>query len=275
LERHAVSKWGDRDVHEITKRDVIDLLDGVAESGRGVTANRLRAYLKAFFNWCIDRDVIGANPVQGVKRPLKNEKSRDRVLSDDEIRWFWKACDQEGQPWGHMGKLLLLTGQRLGEVSGMTYGEVNGDLWSMASERTKNKRPHDVPLSSAALAVLRDVKRIKGKAGYVITTTGKTPVQSFDKPRKRLAALMEEIASEELGRKVDIPHWTFHDLRRTCATGMQRLGIPVRVTEAVLNHVSGTGGGIVGVYQRHDYAEEKREAINAWSEKIMELQAKS
>jgi integrase len=82
---------------------------------------------------------------------------------------------------------------------------------------------------------------------------------------------MSEIASAEVGAAVTIPHWTFHDLRRTCATGMARLGIPVRVTEAVLNHVSGTGGGIVAVYQRHDYADEKRQALDAWARLVGEL----
>jgi len=270
LERFVLPAWGDRDIHTITKRDLIDLLDEIADSGRMTTANRVLAHTRKFLNWCVERDVLGASPAAGVKPPAK-EKNRDRVLSDDEIRWFWKACDSVGHPWGPMAKLLLLTGQRLNEVAQMTDGEINGDTWHLSTDRTKNGRAHDVPLSDAASAVLSDIERIKGRAGYVFTTTGDSAVQGFHKGRAHIAGAMEAIAKEDTGQAVDIPHWGFHDLRRTAATGMARLGIPVRVTEAVLNHVSGTAGGIVSVYQRHDYADEKRDALDAWSRLVIDL----
>lgn len=270
LNRHVVSVWGDRDIHDIKKRDVIDLLDGIADSGRVVSANRVRAYLNKFLNWCVERDIIDQSPAMGVK-PAAKEQSRDRVLSDDEIRWFWEACQREGHPWGHLGKLLLLTGQRVGEVCGMTDGEVGSDLWRLSADRTKNGRAHDVPMSGATFQALGDIERIKSDRGLILTTTGKTPLSGFHKGRNHLADRMIKIASEEMGEAVDIPHWTFHDLRRTAATGMARLGIPVRVTEAVLNHVSGSGGGIVAVYQRYDYADEKRDALNAWARFVSEL----
>lgn len=270
LNRHVVAVWGERDIHDIAKRDVIDLLDGIADSGRVVTANRVRAYLNKFLSWCVERDIIDQSPAMGVK-PVAKEKSRDRVLSDDEIRWLWQACDREGQPWGHLGKMLLLTGQRLGEVVNMTDREVSGDLWRLTADRTKNGRAHDVPLSEAARDVLGAVERVKGDAGYVFTTTGESALQGYHKGRNHIAKRMAEIASDETGEPVEIPHWTFHDLRRTAATGMARLGIPVRVTEAVLNHVSGTAGGIVSVYQRHDYADEKQRALKAWSRYVFAL----
>jgi integrase len=270
LDRHVVAVWGDRDIHDIKKRDVIDLLDAIADSGRIVSANRVRAYLNKFLSWCVERDIIDQSPAMGVK-PVAKEKSRDRVLSDDEIRWLWQACEREGHPWGHLGKLLLLTGQRVGEVVGMTDREVRGDLWHLAAERTKNGRAHDVPLSEATCKALDAVDRIKGDAALIMTTNGRTPLSGFHKGRNRIADRMIEVASEEMGSAVEIPHWTFHDLRRTAATGMARLGIPVRVTEAVLNHVSGSGGGIVAVYQRHDYADEKRNALDAWARFVSEL----
>lgn len=264
LERHAGAAWKDRDIHTISKRDVLDLLDGIVDSGRATTANRLRAYLGKFFNWCVERDVIDTSPMIGVKAPAK-EVSRDRVMSDDEIRWFWQACEDVGQPWGPIGRLLLLTGQRLGEVSAMTDSEIRGDVWHLSADRTKNGRAHDVPLSKPAQAVVEGMTRIKSRAGYLHTTTGETPVSGFHKARHIIAERMEQIAEDERCEAVEIPKWGFHDLRRTAATGMARLGIPVRVTEAVLNHVSGTGGGIVAVYQRHDYADEKRSALEAWA----------
>lgn len=270
LDRHVVSEWGERDIHEIAKRDVIDLLDAIADSGRVVTANRVRSYLGKFFNWAVDRDILPMSPAQGVK-PVAKEKSRDRVFTDEEIRLFWRACDDLGFPWGPFGKTLLLTGQRLGEVAGMTDAEISGGIWHMTADRTKNGRAHAVPLSEGVSDVLENVERIKGKPGLIFTTTGETPLSGFHKGRNHIADRMAEIASDEAGVPVEIPHWTFHDLRRTAATGMARLGIPVRVTEAVLNHVSGTAAGIVSVYQRHDYAEEKRTALDAWARLVADL----
>lgn len=263
LDRHVVAAWGEREIQDITKRDVIDLLDGIADSGRMVTANRVRAYAGKFFNWCVERDILPISPVMGVKRVVK-EKSRDRVLTDDEIRWFWQACDKAGQPWGPFGKMLLLTGQRVGEVVNMTDGEITDDLWHLAADRTKNGRAHTVPLSDAAREVLGSVERI-GDMGLFFTTNGTTALQGYFKGRVKIAEHMEQIASEA------IPHWTWHDLRRTAATGMARIGTAVRVTEAVLNHASGTGGGIVAVYQRHDYADEKRAALGAWARMVADL----
>ncbi|MDR5651845.1 tyrosine-type recombinase/integrase [Ruixingdingia sedimenti] len=270
LDRFVVKEWGERDIHSITKRDVIDLLDGIADSGRVVTANRVRAYLNKFLNWAVERDILPLSPATGVK-PVAKEASRDRVLTDDEIRWFWQACDAEGFPWGPLGKVLLLTGQRLNEAAQITEGEIRGDLWHLSADRTKNGRAHDVPLSDAVQEVLGAVERIEGKPGFIFTTTGTTPVSGFFKARAHLAEAMERLAAEERGEAVEIPRWTFHDLRRTAATGMARLGIPVRVTEAVLNHISGTGGGIVAVYQRHDYADEKRQALEAWGRFVLSL----
>ncbi len=273
LALHVTPRWGDRNIGTITKRDVIDLLDDLVDAGKATTANRIRAYLSKFFGWCASRDVIAVPPTMTVKAPAK-EKSRDRVLSDDEIRWFWQACEAEGFPWGPLGKVLLLTGQRLNEAAQMTDAEIRGDLWHLAPSRTKNGRAHDVPLTAALQGLLEAVERVaddKGRVRFIFTTTGTTAVSGFGKAMRHLAEGMAKAAVKERGEPVEIPHWTFHDLRRTAATGMARLGIPVRVTEAVLNHVSGTGGGIVAVYQRHDYADEKRAALEAWGRFIAQL----
>lgn len=265
-----MSVWGDRDVTSISRREVVDLLDNIAEAGHGVTANRVRAYLSKFFGWCIDRDILAASPVIGVK-PVAKESSRDRALSDDEIRWFWLACEAEGFPWGPLGKILLLTGQRRKEVAQLTESELDGALWRLPAGRVKNGRAHVVPLADAVLTVIASTPRFKTRLGYNFTTTGTSPVSGFDKGRKHLAARMLQIAEKERGEPVPIEGWTFHDLRRTAATGMARIGIPVRVPEAVLNHVSGTAGGIVSVYQRHDFADEKRAALEAWSRLVLQL----
>lgn len=272
LNRFIIEPWGERDVQSIKKRDIIDLLDEIADSGRKTTANRILAHIRKFLNWCVERDILEISPASGVRPPAKENK-RERVLSDAEIRLFWKACDDAGQPFGPLGKMLLLTGQRRGEVGEMTETEVSGSAWHLSRERTKNGRAHVVPLSKVAQAILEGVVRVRSKEGYLFTTTGTTPVSGYSKAHGNIAAKMAELASEEAGEPVEIPHFTWHDLRRTCATGMQRLAYPEGVIEAALNHISGTKAGIVGVYQRHDYAEEKREALDTWGQAVADIVA--
>lgn len=269
LDKYVVAKWGDRDIQEITKRDVIDLLDRIADNGHGYMANRVLAYAGKFFNWCVERDILAKSPSDGVRPPQK-EQPRDRVLSDDEIRWFWQACDKVGTPFGQFGKMLLLTGQRREEVAGLPYAEIDGDLWRLPSDRVKNGRAHDVPLSTAAADVLASVPAI-GKSAYVFTTTGLGPIKGYSRAKARIDAAMTKIATKEREEPVEIDAWRFHDLRRTAATGMQKLHIATPVVEAALNHVSGSRAGIVGTYQHHDYREEKRAALEAWGRFVTEL----
>ena len=162
----------------------------------------MRAHLSKFFKWAVERDGIDVAPTAGVRAPAK-ETARDRVLTDDEVRWFWQACEGAGAPWGPMGKLLLLTGQRLNEVAQMTEDEVAGDLWHLPAARTKNRRAHDVPLSGAALAALEAAPRLAGPSGYIFTTTGRTPVSGFHKGRANIAERMAKVATKERGEPVD------------------------------------------------------------------------
>lgn len=270
LDSWALPRWKDRDARTITRRDIMDLLDDIMDEGKETTANRVRVYLSKFFGYLVERDVVEVSPVLGIKPPAK-ERSRERVMSDDEIRWFWMACEKTGQPWGTLGKLLLLTGQRLGEAAGMTDAEIDDSTWHLSAVRTKNGRTHDVPLSGPALDVLEGMERVKSSAGYVHTTNGNTPVSGYFKGRNNIAEHMAEIATKERGDSVEIPRWTFHDLRRTAATGMARLGIPVVDIEAVLNHVSGARSGVAGIYNRHSYGEEKRRALEAWARFVLSL----
>ena len=273
LDLYVIPAWGARKAQSIGRRDVIDLLDAIADEGKLTTANRVRSYVAKFLGWLVERDVLQVNPAQGVKRPAK-EVARERVLSDDEVRWLWAAADAVGEPWGPFAKVLLLTGQRLREVSKASDAEMADGVWHLAGSRVKNGRPHDVPLSDGTRAVLGGVTRIadgNGKIPYIFSTTGRSPISGFFKAQARLIEAMEKIATKEQGRHVTVAPWVFHDLRRTAATGMARLGIAVRVTEAVLNHVSGTGSGIVAVYQRHDHATEKKAALEAWAQLVMRL----
>ena len=137
-------------VHEITRRDVLDVLDRVVDGGAPIAANRALAAVRKLFNWCVARDIIAASPCAGVKPPTA-ERSRDRVLSDDELRLVWRAADKIAWPFGLLVKLLALTGQRRDEVAKMRWDELDleAGLWTLPRERVKTDQPHEVPLSAA------------------------------------------------------------------------------------------------------------------------------
>jgi len=270
FKREVLAAWGARDIHTITKRDAIAVLDAIVDRGSPITANRLRAHLNTLFSWAKGRDILQVNPLDGIKPPAP-EKPRDRVLNDDEIKLFWQACDRMGQPFGPLFKLMLLTGQRRGEVGGLTEREIRGEEWVLPAARSKNGDEHTVPLTEAARALLGGMLRISSRAGYLFTTTGESPVSGFTRAKDRLDRLMVEIASEGQPQPVELAAFTLHDLRRTCATGVAGLAFPPHVVEAVLNHRSGTRRGVAGVYNRFDYASEKRAALDAWARRVAVL----
>jgi integrase len=277
---HILPKFGRRRIREIAKRDILNLFDDINRKGYTTTATHVRTALSGFFNWCLMRDIIAASPMTGVKAPAPI-RSRDRVLSDDEIRWLWRACQEPASlhPFGRMVQLALLTGARRDEVRGITDRELKiaDSLWKLPATRAKNHREHDIHLTDSALAIIEAVPRIKSKAGLLFTTTGETPPSGFSNSKERLDRLMLKYAREEAAErgddpsKVQIAPWVLHDLRRTIASGMARLGIQLPVIERCLNHISGSFGGIVGVYQRHTFADEKRTAFEAWSNHVTGL----
>jgi len=259
LRLHVLENWGDRKIGEVTRADVRNMLDRIVESGSPIAANRVHSIVRKLFNWCVEQELVTASPCASMKPPAA-ETSRDRVLSDDELRHVWKAADQLGAPFGSIVQLLTLTGQRRGEVAGMEWGEIDLEkgLWSLPRERVKNDRRHEVPLSPQAIAILKGLPRISDR--YVFSLNGTSPINGFGKNKDRLEDLIP-----------DMPEWVIHDLRRTVASGMARLGVSLSVIEKVLNHVSGSFAGIVGVYQRHEFAEEKRTALEKWADHVGRL----
>jgi integrase len=247
--------WRGRIIHDIQRREIRELVEGVAED-RPVMANRALAHLSKFFNWLLERDVIQASPCTGVKPPRK-EHARERILSDDEIVKLWRACDTIDGRVGPCVKLLLLTGQRLGEVGGMQRSEIVGDTWSLSPERTKNARRHDVPLSTQALAIINAMPVIEGQADFVFTASH----------TKRLGRLSHGKAAIDAIMKPREP-WVLHDLRRTAASGMQRLGVRVEVIERALNHRSGSYRGVAGIYQVDPMTSATRDALQRWANHV-------
>jgi integrase len=261
LRQHVLPRWRGRMVHDITRRDVLDVLDRVVDGGAPIAANRVFAAIRKFFNWCVARDIIAASPCAGVKPPTA-ERARDRVLSDDELRLVWQAADKIGGTFGPLVKLLALLGQRRDEVARMRHAELDlkSRLWTLAPARVKNNQPHEVPLSTAALAVLESIPRVAGSP-FVLTNGGAAPASGYSKGKRRIDALLP----------ADMPPWRLHDLRRTCASGLARLGINLPTIEKALNHTSHSFAGIVRVYQKHSFADEKRQALEAWGRHIGSL----
>jgi integrase len=243
-------------------------------------ANRVFAYVRKFFNWCVSRDLIAASPCAGV-RPPTPEQDRDRVLSDEEVRVLCLAAETLGWPFGPFVTMLLLTAQRLNEVAGMRWSELDlaAALWTLPAGRAKNGQAHHVPLSVPAVNLIRTLPRLAG-SDMVFTTTGTTPISGFGRAKRRLDAAMLAILRHEAKERGEnpeaikgLPDWRFHDIRRTATTGMAQLGVAPHVADRILNHVQGAIRGVAAVYNRHTYLTERRQALDLWAEKLHAIKA--
>ena len=275
LIKEVVARWHGRRLSQIRRADVHEALDEIVDRGGPIRANRVFGHFRNMCRWAIARGIIERSPCDGLRAPSP-EQRRDRVLSDDEIRLVWRAFVGVAWPFGPIGQLLLLTGCRRDEIADMRWAELDlsARTLSLPGSRTKNKRDHIIPLSDTATHIIEALPRING-TGFVFTTTGSTPVSGFSAAKLAIDHhVVVTLRKDALARgddpaRVKQPErWTFHDLRRTLATNLQRLGVRLEVTEALLNHVSGSRGGIVGVYQRHDFAAEKRAALDAWARRL-------
>jgi len=260
VEREIVPAWKGRIITDIRKKDIHAMLDPI-EARAPVMANRTFAVIRQFFAWCLERGIIDATPCAGIHKPAE-ETPRDRVLSDDEIKALWHATGKLSWAFGGAIRVLLLTGARLNEVIGASWDEfdLGANLWRLPAARSKNKRAHIIPLSEMVIDILATLPRIHSTAHFIFTVSGKGPVTGFSDVKRRLDAAMPDMAP-----------WTFHDLRRTCASGMARLGIAPHVIEACLNHRSGVISGIAATYNRHSYEPEKRGALDAWARHLEAL----
>ena len=234
---------------DLDRAAVVRVLDALAKDGKAAMASRTAAYGRACYQWAIRRGSLETNPFANL--PLTPIAKRERVLTDAELAAVWKATDDPA-PFNAIVRMLMLTGQRREEVTAMTWEEIASDLstWTVPASRAKNGAAHIVPLSPQAQAILRAAPRVRGTDLVFPGRNG--PFNGFSK------------AKEALDKVCGVRGWRLHDLRRTMATGLQRLGVRLEVTEAVLNHVAGSRAGIIGVYQRHTWADEKQAALNAW-----------
>jgi integrase len=270
IPKGLADRWRDRPIAEIDGDDIHLIVDEVRERGvpglerraEGPSDSQARAMfagLSKMFSWLVERRRSRSNPCTGVHRPT-TLKARDRVLTSSELVAFWRAADAERREFGALLKVLLLTGARLNEVAGMQRAELsdNGATWTIPGERTKNGRVHVVPLSPLVRELIASVGT---DTDLVFTTNGTTLVSGWSKIKNRLDAAMQ------------IPPWRFHDLRRTCATGIAELGIAPHIVEAVLNHISGTRASVAGTYNRAVYAGEKKAALERWAAQSVTCQS--
>jgi integrase len=234
---------------DLDRAAAVRALDDLAKNGKVQMAASTARYGSALFGWAVKRGSVALNPFEGV--PIAPLTRRDRVLSDEEIRLIWDATEEPGT-FNAIVRALLLTGQRREEVTGLTWAEIDEALsgWTLPGARTKNGKPHFIPLSEQMRVLLRAQPRFD--ADDLVFPGERGVFSGWSKSKDRL------------DQRCGISGWTLHDLRRTAATGLQKLGVRLEVTEAILNHVSGSRAGIVGVYQRHHWADEKRTGLAAW-----------
>jgi integrase len=272
-----VERWADKPVREIDGHLVHGVIDearrigspGIKARNKGLSDARGRLLfvaLSGLFGWLQRERRVETNPLKSVSSPAPSA-SRDRVLDDAEIKIFWKACEEVGEPFGSVFKMLLLTGGRLNEVARMTRDELSDDgTWSLSGARTKNKRPHVVPLPAMAMETIGALPKIEGN--FVFTTSGKTPVSGWSRVKRRLDAAMLKIAREERGKDAKVAPFRIHDLRRSFVTGCAELGIRPDVIEQAINHVSGTRASVAGVYNRSQLLPERKMALERWASHV-------
>lgn len=249
LGKHILPVWRHRVVGEIRRRDVREVVQGVAQDGAPITANRLRALLHKLFGFAIEQELVETNPVTHVARPGV-ERRRDRVLSNDELRVLWQKLDAEPTAVAAGFRLRLLTAQRGGEVRDMRWVDLDleSGWWTIPASSSKNGLAHRVPLTGQTLSILKDVGgTAEPDAMYVLAGA---------RGKRQLAA-----ATARLG----LADFRGHDLRRTAASQMASAGVPRLVIAKILNHAD---TGVTAVYDRHSYDEEKRTALDAWDRRV-------
>ncbi len=294
LRRHVIPVIGAKRAHDVTKKDILRLLDLVAlkpdarlgkkkaddqksmdvpilDETRKLShrPNRVYELIRSIYRWAISRDLIHLDPTAGMRPSLKKERPRERALTATEIKQFWdKLADTPLTDGLQLAlKLALVTAQRIGEVSNIVMTELALDgatpVWSLPAERSKNREGHRIPLSPLAVQLIADARKLSGESTFLF------PSPKGDVPIGAGAATKGmQRARPSLG----LPNFRVHDLRRSAATGMAELGINPHTISLVLNHISAQKGTITAaVYVKYSYDKEKREALEAWGRRVQEI----
>jgi len=282
VKKHVFPALENRPIREIKRSEILGLINKLKKEAP-IGANRVLAFLKKFFAWAIENELVEDSPAASIKRPTtEKDRQRDRVLADWEIRAIWQASGEMGA-FGRAFQFMLATGQRRSEVGSATWGEINRreSLWTLGKARTKAKRAHDVPLSDLALSIIDDCPRVgdfvfaSGRSGVAHDGKAAGPVAlaGWGKAKERLDELALRHAKELAladGEEVpeEIEEWRLHDLRRSAATHMARLGVDRIVISKILNH---SEGGVTSIYDRHARDIEKKQALDMWSQRLQAI----
>ena len=283
FDKYVIPRFGDWTASAVRRADLREALREIRENHGLTTARRVGGLLKRFFRWTVGQDAIDADPMAALDLP-GSEVVRERTLSDAEIKAIWLATDPSSAseerhpsryPWGAYFRLLLLLGQRRGEIAAMRWSSLDLDkgTWSLESGETKSARAHLVPLPRAAVDLLRSLPRLGHQDGgkvfsdWVFTTNGRTPISGFGKAKIWLDDAMKVVLRKE-GDEVMLAGWRVHDIRRSVATNLAKLGVDPFVRRRVLNH---SLTGIDRVYDQHDYLERKRAALDLWAKHLAEI----
>ncbi len=265
IRRRLLPVWGDWPIEEFDGTEAADIVDPLVAAGKPKAARMTMEAIKGTWNWGVKLRLVPASPFRGIPLPAAaRTQERDRVLTESEIRTIWLATETAGYPGGGLVRLLLLLGVRRGELANATWGEFDLEKreWAISGARTKNGKPHLVPLPDLGMEIIEGLPRFE-PAGFVFTTTGgRKPINGF----MQMRAHINNLAEAENGAALD--HWTLHDLRRTAATHMARMNVPPHVVEKLLNHTTGQLGGVARIYNRYQYLDERRVALERWARRI-------
>jgi integrase len=257
--------FADRPAGDIRRRDIIKLVEAVEETRGPAIARTALAVTSKMFNWALNRDIAGLefNPASRIGADLLGPPpTRDRVLTDEELRSIWRATAALDYPWQPLYRLLMATGQRLHEISDLSWSEIDLEKATLTipASRMKGKAVHIVPLAPVALGVLRDLPRFSFGDFVFSTTGGRRPVGAISQAKARLDCKIAEAG--------EIPPWRVHDLRRTMRSNLSALGIQPVVAEAILAHRQ---RGVIATYDRYEYLSEKRDALEKWEVRLLSI----
>jgi integrase len=247
--------YGTQPISEVTRADIHQTLDDLIARDKQTAANRALAHIRKFFGWLVERGYLNHSPADHIK-PRHKESERDRVLSDAEIKAIWNAAEAMSGPYSAWLKLLLLCGQRRVETASMRRSQIIDGSWHLSATDTKNKQPHIIPLPNQAQRLVDQLIEKEGNFLIKSGRNGDRPVNGFSK------------AKLQMNRLSGVQNWKFHDLRRTVATNLTKLGIDRLILQKIINH---SERGVTQIYDRYSYMDEKREALQKWADRLDEI----
>jgi integrase len=255
IEREVLPFLGGRNIGTIKRRDITSLIDKIHDRGAVIYARRVHAHLHRLFRWSVGRGIIDKNPMEDLPK-VGEEVERDRVLTDAELKKIWHASTGKA---GAVVRLLMLTAARKSEISELRWSEVHKEGIHLTGDRTKNGEARIIPLTKPAAKIISQQPMIQDCAFVFAGRNATTPLNGWSKIKVAL------------DKRSKVQDWRLHDIRRTVATGLQRLGVSLQVVEAILGHTAGSRAGIIKIYQRHTYGDEVRESLELWANQLQKI----